>query len=232
MADLAQIFAGLVRHEVAAGGLPAPRPGIAWVVAANGLFKRGVSGDLDILIHVADYVEAWPGNRLVSLPGLVALTPHVRWACWPGRIGHALLPPLLHSAQRAGAGGSVLRPVEKQFFIVAGRGGGLRLIAPREQRGEATSLAYEMPAGERVLVDIHSHHEMRPYFSATDDRDDTGLSVSVVIGHIYSRPAIRCRLNVYGHRQEVPAHLIFDGLGPFRDAYQPATEDADAAAAD
>ena len=60
---------------------------------------------------------------------------------------------------------------------------------------------------------------MPPFFSATDDADDLGLSVSVVIGTIFTQPTIRCRLNVYGHRQAVPARMLFDQLGPFVDSY-------------
>jgi hypothetical protein len=75
---------------------------------------------------------------------------------------------------------------------------------------------YEMP-DRRALLDIHSHHAMQPFFSTTDDSDDTWLSASVVIGDIFTQPSILCRLNVYGTRQIVPATLLFDDLGPFVD---------------
>jgi PRTRC genetic system protein A len=87
-----------------------------------------------------------------------------------------------------------------------------------QQKASAARVRYEMPEGI-VLADIHSHHQMPPFFSNTDDRDDTGLSVSCVIGHIYDAPQILCRVNVWGHRQVVPALTIFDDLGPFCDAY-------------
>lgn len=232
-AALAGLFAGLVRHHACtpAAPLPAPTPGITWCWAANGVFKRGVTPELDILIHAGEIWEPYAARSApgpLAVPGLAPLLPHARFAAWPGRIGGALLAPLLASAQRAGAaaGARLLRPVEKQFFIVAGPAGRLRLIAPAGQEATPGRVRYAVPAGERILVDIHSHHAMAPLFSATDDADDDGLSVSVVIGRIFSRPAIRCRLNVYGHRQEVPAALIFDGLGPFADAYP--GEDADA----
>lgn len=212
----------LLRHHIATPAeplLPATA-GITWAWASNGIWKRGVSAELDLLIRVGSAPAA---------PGLAALLPHARFAAWRGRVGSALLAPLLESARRAGtaSAGGVLRPIEKQYFIVA-RGPRLHLIAPAAQEGTPGRVRYQMPAGERILVDIHSHHEMPPFFSATDDADDVGLSVSVVIGRIFTRPAIRCRLNVYGHRQEVPAALIFDGLGPFADAHRTPHEDADA----
>ena len=44
----------------------------------------------------------------------------------------------------------------------------------------------------------------------------TGLSVSGVVGRIFEDPELLVRINVYGHRQQVPALSIFDSLGPFR----------------
>lgn len=208
----------LVRHHLATPAQPLPdaTAGLTWIWAANGLFKRGVGADLDALIQIADYVPRGRASQLVP-PGLAPLLPHVQWPAWPGRrIGGTLLDPLLASARHAVVNGTA---IEKQFFIVAGAPGALRLIAPSGQQATPARVTYAMPAGERILVDIHSHHQMPPFFSATDDADDLGLSVSVVIGTIFTQPTIRCRLNVYGHRQAVPARLIFDQLGPFVDSY-------------
>lgn len=209
MSDLQAIFGALQQHHVARpqAPLPAATPGISWIWAGNGLFKRGVDQALDICVQVAS----------VSTPGLAALIPHVRWQGFPGRLSGALLPALLADAQRAAAiHGGIAQPIEKQYFLV--NRDGLRLVAPRDQDATAAHVRYTMPDRGTVLVDLHSHHSMAAYFSATDDRDDQGLSVSCVIGTIFTRPALRCRLNVYGHRQEVPALTIFDRLGPFADA--------------
>ena len=206
MKDLASIFASLVTHHVATPTRPLPdaRPGMSWIWAANGIYKRGVSETLDLLI---------PVSTTQTVPGLAKLLPHVRFAPWPERLPGLLLTPLLEDAKRAAAGGIVLRPIEKQYFFVWRDT--VRVVAPRGQDASAVHLRYTMPQSGPVLLDLHSHHGMAAYFSATDDRDDTGLSVSAVIGTIYTRPTIRCRLNVYGDRWEVPPLLIFDTLGPF-----------------
>lgn len=203
--------AALVRSHFATPvqPLPAAAPGITWVVAANGIFKRGVSATLDVLIAVE--------RRRIPIPGLIALLPHVRWQVWPGRLPGRLLVPLLHDAQRASGGTTVLRPIEKQYFFVW-RDDTVKVVAPRAQLGTAAHLEYAVPEKGAVLCDIHSHHEMPAYFSATDDRDDVGLSVSVVVGRIFTTPEIMCRLNVYGHRLCVPAPTLFDSLGTLRDA--------------
>lgn len=206
MNDLASAFAALVQHHIATPAQPLPEDGngIRWIWAHNGIFKRGVSSELDLLIPVG---KTWP------TPGLAPLLPHVRFARWPTRLPGQLLTPLLEDAKRAAIGDQVVRPIEKQYFFVWRDG--VRVVAPRGQDASAVHLRYTMPKSGPILVDLHSHHGMAAYFSATDDRDDTGLSVSAVIGTIYTQPTIRCRLNVYGDRWEVPPLLIFDTLGPF-----------------
>lgn len=205
--------AALVGHHIAtpAQPLPAGDAPIVWIVAQNGTFKRGCSPDLELVIQ-ADSIPS-------RVPGLAALLPSVRWSVLPPRPLGDLLGHLLDDARRAVSDDVIARPVEKQYFIVW-RSNTARLIAPTAQQGTVSRLRYEMPQGEPVLCDIHSHHEMQAYFSGTDDRDDLGLSVSVVIGRIYSRPELLCRLNVYGHRQVVPASMVFGHLGPFHDAYE------------
>lgn len=209
MIDLAGAFATLVRRHIAtpADPLPAATPGITWIWAANGIFKRGVSADLDALVQI----RAWDADDTPC--GLASLVPYARWPAWPRRLDGRLLGPLLDDARRACSGGAIARPIEKQYFFIERNG--LHIVAPHVQEGTPGSLRYTMPVSGRMLLDLHSHHAMRAYFSATDDRDDTGLSVSAVIGNIYERPEIVIRINVFGHRQQVSALTIFDQLGPF-----------------
>jgi PRTRC genetic system protein A len=204
---LTAIFSGLVRHHIAtfAEPLPAAMPGITWIWAANGIFKRGVNPDLDALIQV----RAWSASD--TPPGLASLIPHVRHTAWPGRLPGGFLAPLLENARRAGSGECVLQPIEKHYAFVA-RDDTIKVIAP-PQRGTAGRVEYGVARGV-TLLDLHSHHGMPAFFSATDDQDDLGLSVSAVIGHIFTRPEILVRINVYGQRQQVPALMIFDSLGP------------------
>lgn len=192
-----------------------PTSPTTWLVAQNGTFKRGYNQVLDIIIHV-DTVPP-------VIPGLKPLAPMVRWLHLPSRIPGALLPPILdHARSVYGQAHGVIQPIEQQYHIVQ-TGHQLSVVVP-EQHASFTTVAYTMPT-ESVLCDIHSHGALPAFFSAgsaaSDDADDTGLSVSVVIGDIFADPTILCRLNVYGHRQIVPATLIFDDLGPFRDGRQP-----------
>lgn len=209
MNDLAATFASLVRTHFAtlACPLPEPTPGITWIVAANGVFKRGVDAHRDLLIRV--------GPLGTPIPGLASLLPHVRWAGHPYRIPGVLLKAIHTHAHKAAAPtlGGLLRPIEQQYHITLEHGA-LCVRVPL-QKATPGRVSYAMPDGA-VLVDLHSHHSMAAYFSDTDNRDDVGLSVSLVLGTIYTRPTLVARLNVFGHRQQIDPRLIFDDIEPFR----------------
>lgn len=210
LAALRAAFGGLHRHHIATPDRPLPddAPGVCWIFAANGIFKQGANAHVVARVCAEPFVD--------PIPGLAVLEPAVRWRDWPDVClpGAALLPPVLAQAQsavnpRAAALG---HPIELQLFVVL-RDGMARLIKP-DQTAAATWLRYQMPDGV-LLCDLHSHHAMPAFFSGTDDGDDQGLGVSAVIGHIFTGPEIRTRINVYGVSQEVPAALVFDDLGPF-----------------
>jgi PRTRC genetic system protein A len=212
MNDLAQVFTGLVRHHVVTQGNQThqcARPGIDWLYAANGLFKRGSSPAIEIQARICAIAA--------DVPGLCSLIPYIRWSDWPARLPGQLLSPLLADAQRASTSGTIAQPIEKQYFFVWRDG--VRVVAPQNQEASAARVRYAMPQSGTVLLDLHSHHRMPAFFSSTDDHDDSGLSVSAVIGQIYTRPEIAVRLNIYGHHCPVPALMVFDSLGPFTDRF-------------
>jgi PRTRC genetic system protein A len=217
-ADLTTVFASLQQHHIATPSYPLPecRPGVAWIWAANGIFKRGIDATLDILICVQP-------TRCV--PGLAQLVPHVQFRTHEGRIPGQLLGAIFDHARQAGDGGAISRPVEQQYFITwrADQPRPFRVALPRQET-TATRVRYEMTVQGQVLVDIHSHHAMNAYFSSTDDRDDSGLSISAVVGQIFDRSEVCVRANVYGHHAALPALTIFDRLVDCRDTYKPLKE--------
>jgi PRTRC genetic system protein A len=196
MADLAGIFGDLVTHQTLAVGaeLPPPRPGISWIWAANGVFKRGVDAHLDLLIRVASSPP---------VPGLAQLRPHVRFRAIDARVPSHILDNVLIHAR-------CLRRIEQQYAVLW-QSGQFSLVIP-PQDASAARVRYGAVPG--TLVDIHSHHEMRAFFSDIDDRDDLGLSVSAVIGRLHTdQPEIIMRANVYGHRQRLNPTEVFASLG-------------------
>jgi len=172
------------------------RKGVTYVWAGNGLFKHAWNGATRALVQLT-----W-----THTPGLGELRPFVSWRGWADPLPAALLNEALADAldcYRPEA------PQERQWFIVL-RGGAPVLVTPEQQAGSA-HLSYEMPH-DQVLVDIHSHHGMAPFFSGTDDGDDTWLGLSLVIGRLGSPfPSAVARINCYGHHTEVDVPDLFAG---------------------
>ena len=198
--NLSAIFADLEAYlPVRAGAeLPPARTGITYLWGRSGIFKRGVNQDLDLMIRIGDAPR---------LPGLAELAPHARYRCEPGPIPVTILDQILLHARCVGRC--------EQQYLVTWRGDRFEVLLP-PQEGSAGSVAYTVPSGVPVLLDLHSHHEMPAFFSSTDDRDDLGLSVSAVIGALHTdRPQIIARANIYGHRQRIPLSAICAGPGLF-----------------
>lgn len=67
------------------------------------------------------------------------------------------------------------------------------------------------PLAKEALIEIHSHGHMDAFFSATDNRDETGFRIYAVLGKLgSSRPAIGARVGVYGHFCPIPAGMVFE----------------------
>jgi len=200
-------LSGLLRHAIAteAAPLPEPAPGICWIWAANGIYKRGQDATRTVLVRVGD---------APVVPGLVPLLPFVQWHDYRMRLPGQLLTAMVTHARKAVAPlgeAGIVRPIEAQYHVTldAGR---LRVRVPPQQ-ATAGRVTYRPPEAP-VLLDLHSHHAMPAFFSVVDDRDDTGLGVSAVIGRIFNPiPEVIVRLCCYGHTQRVPALTIFDHLG-------------------
>lgn len=202
MSNLHAIFGNLITHQVMRAGeaLPPARPGISWLWGANGIFKRGVDAHRDLMILFAGTPPT---------PGLAKLQPHVRFRGVPERIPTAILDQVLLHAKCLGR-------CEQQYFITYQEYTFQVLQPPQE--ATAGNVTYALPVDAVPLVDLHSHHHMYAFFSGTDDRDDTGLSVSGVVGMLHTNaPQIILRANVYGHRQHIPLESIFTGAGLFFD---------------
>ena len=189
--------------------LPLPHLGTTYILAANGIFKQGANADMLARICVEPFAH--------PIAGLAVLDTVVEWRAWPDeRLPGALLQQALEEARQAGIRGeSITYPIEAQFFIVARERRALLIKPP--QIGSSMSVYASAPQGP-ILADIHSHARIHAFFSETDDHDDQGLSISAVIGNIFTAPEIACRINVYGDSLVVPAGAIFDRIEPFVDS--------------
>ena len=63
-----------------------------------------------------------------------------------------------------------------------------------------------------TLLELHSHHLMAAFFSATDTADEQGFRLYGVVGHLDSAdqhaPEIRIRVGIYGHFWDIPASTV------------------------
>ena len=103
-------------------------------------------------------------------------------------------------------------PGTERFFAVRWDGSAYRLVVP-PQTGNATSLAYQPPAG--VVAEFHSHGGLSAFFSATDDQDEQGFRIYGVAGRLDTpHPEMSLRVGVYGHFAPLDWWQVFDGPDP------------------
>ncbi len=77
------------------------------------------------------------------------------------------------------------------------------------QEGGAAGVVYERLPG--TVVDIHSHSGMSAFFSGTDNRDEQGLRLYMVVGELERLwPDVELRVGVYGYFAPLEMGEAFD----------------------
>lgn len=87
------------------------------------------------------------------------------------------------------------------------------VVWPEQDRApasvESTELMVESERNFIVLV-IHSHGKLPPFFSSQDDSDEVRTGLYAVVGYCdQPRPKIKCRYSVGGKYRPTPPHQIF-----------------------
>ncbi len=177
-----------------------PDRAYAYVLAGNGIFKLAANRRIEALILLAR----------CRVAGLPPLEPYVRLR--EGRLPGRLLATILDDARRL----SWEEPREAMYHLVM-QDGRVRVIRPR-QKANAALLHYTGGGAPEIICDVHSHHQMRAFFSPRDNRDEQGFRFYAVIGRIFTHPEIRLRVGIYGDFYPVPVNTLFTDSGPFVDA--------------
>ncbi len=145
------------------------------------------------------------------IPGLPVLAPfvHVGDPAAPDpRVPLALLGALLRFALAHGA-----RECLAYLTWTAGPPAAWQLIFPPQQATRTSvrpTATGPDSAYARALIEIHSHHQMPPFWSAADNADEAGgLRLYGVLGYLPCRPRLRLRIGLYGHFWEVPLATVF-----------------------
>jgi len=183
----------LVDYLVARDSLPSRR-GLAYdyVLAGDGLYLVTENHLLSVRV---------PAARC-TVRGLPPLYP----ACV---LKQGRLPALLWEKIITLAYACAHHEREVLCAVTEGGNGGYRLVVPH-QIVDRDNISYR-PISDSVL-EIHSHHRYRAYFSSTDDADEQRLCLYGVVGRLDSpQPEVALRVGAYGYSLPVPWESVFDG---------------------
>jgi PRTRC genetic system protein A len=194
----------LVQHLIVQddGKLPlVPDCLYAYIMAGNGVFLYAKREGLEVLIPISR----------ATIVGLPALEPFVNMPRVPAVLMHQVLQASKENL-----------PNEILFWFNCDHDQQIwNLDAPLQHCRPASVFPMDKadPLGIKALIDLHSHALMEAFFSTTDNKDEQGFRIFVVIGKVNGNPEIRVRVGVYGNYWNIPASMIFELPGEIRDAY-------------
>lgn len=163
---------------------PVGAPGFIYdyILASNGLFLRCESPLLRAVLPLDELIN--PG---VPVKGLAPMVP-----CWS--LVHGQIPYHLYTiAENI----FLTDPYRESYFAVVWDGRGYHIKRPEQKRREASVPYGVLP---NTVLDIHSHGAMAAFFSRTDDHDEQGFRLSLVLGELDTgEPSYEMRLCCYGN---------------------------------
>ena len=183
----------LIKHRIVPsdGNLPPFPDGCAYEywLAGNGVFIRAENDFVYACIPVAP-------AKVRGLPDIEA-SVYYKLPPLPGD----MLQEMVSKAQ-------VLYHDTEVLFQVTHNSDGYTLHPA--QVGSRAEIIYNDVDG-KIVLDLHSHHMMQCYFSATDNAHHNDLRFYAVIGRTDLRqPHFRLRFSAYGHFYNLPATALFD----------------------
>lgn len=175
-----------------------PGKAFAYIMAGNGLFKYARSARIEALIPIAH-------TRIAGLPPLPSYARLAGGVRLPGLLLAGCLRHAIEAARHS--------PCETMYHWRFDPESGEVAVRTPEQVGTAGRVTYTGGDDTAVVLDLHSHHTMDAYFSATDNRDEQGFRFYGVLGRLGGKPQLRLRVGVYGHHWPVPTRALFDLSG-------------------
>jgi PRTRC genetic system protein A len=174
-----------------------------YILAGNGIFIRAETRFFEAILPVAP----------CAVRGLAPLRHHFRLKV--PRIPVRLLDTVLTDARRARRPDGGLNEVLYQFHHHG------RTVQAKKPPQRTTGVSVMAASGNdpAILCDLHSHGNMRAFWSSTDDADEQSARIFVVVGKLDMEPEIRLRVGVYGYWQPLPVTAVFTGSGRFKDLY-------------
>jgi len=161
-----------------------------YVTAGNGVFLRAARTGLEIQLPLATF----PVRGLPELERKVSMA----------RVPASILALMLHASRLAS-------PNEILFYLRWSQESGWSLETPEQVSTSHSVHPVDPLAGEGVLMEVHSHNNMKAFFSVMDDREEAqGFRIYAVLGRVNTRPEIQCRIGVYGQFLYISPSEVFD----------------------
>jgi hypothetical protein len=157
--------------------------------AGNGIFLRAESKELSVLLPVAEGTTR----------GLAPAEPMVKM--YAPRVPRELVELMI---RRARSQAQLNPPLEILFRLRWTEEGGWELYEPHQEQspGACRALEDERPG---TVMEIHSHHRMKAFFSDDDDASDDVFLLYGVIGDVLRDPVLILRAGVHGYHAPLRA---------------------------
>jgi PRTRC genetic system protein A len=147
-----------------------------YIVAGNGLFIRAHNPLLKATICISP----------VKIRGLSLLNEQIE-------LLHGKIPMHLYDLSFS----VLMSSSELEQYLAITWEGEYRLRIPPQERTAGSVTYVTLPS---LIMDIHSHGQMRARFSGTDNEDEQGLRLYMVVGKLNTLlPEAELRLGVYGY---------------------------------
>lgn len=185
-----------------------------YVLAGNGVFVRAKTRFFTALLPVT----------ACTVRGLLSL--HTRFQLLVPRIPARLLAAVLADARRARRpdGGRPDNGLNEVLYQFHHHGRAVQVKKPAQQT-TPISVTTAVADAAGIMCDLHSHGNIRAFFSQPDNADEQGVRLYAVMGKLDSTPEMRLRVGVYGYWLPLPLTAVFTNNGPFKDLYQEKEDD-------
>lgn len=172
----------------------------AYIMAGNGVFLYAKREGLEVLFPVSEC-------EITGLPQLTSTVNITR------RVPVFYLTDVLKVCEQ-------VFPSEVLFWFNWANVWTIHIPEQRTGTAHVVPCDRHDPAGTSALIDLHSHARFAPFFSPTDNRDETGFRIYAVIGHVDKTPTMTVRVGVYSHYFNIPASTVFELPEGIEDVYK------------
>jgi PRTRC genetic system protein A len=170
-------------------------PLYSYLWGGNGVFIQAHRNGLDVRFCI---------GKLVTR-GLPPLEPLFKFDY--SKISEEVMRAVLYHAQESAEEG-----LERLFHLLwDAESRVFRLHSPVQHQTAVSCRPIEDDENSTLhnaVIEIHSHHSMRAFFSKQDDRDEQGFRIYGVIGNVLERPEIRFRVGCHGYFFNIPAAWV------------------------